>query len=131
MLASMGWNLLNQQESTVTPDRTVVREDNFLSIEQQVFYPLTFPVTVGPGCIVVMLTLSAHASVKSSVLQDVIAHLGISLALAVFFSLTVYVCYRYAPKITQRISPQTAHGILRIIAFVLLLHRSADHVEWC
>jgi multiple antibiotic resistance protein len=119
VLASMGWNLLNQQESTVNPDRTVVREDNFLSIEQQVFYPLTFPVTVGPGCIVVMLTLSAHASVKSSVLQNVMAHLGISLAL-VALSLTVYVCYRYAPKITQRISPQTAHGILRIIAFVLL-----------
>jgi multiple antibiotic resistance protein len=119
VLASMGWSLLNQQESSVNPDRTVVREDNFLSIEQQVFYPLTFPVTVGPGCIVVMLTLSAHASVRSSVLQDVIAHLGISLALVVL-SLTVYVCYRYAPKITQRISPQTAHGILRIIAFVLL-----------
>ena len=119
VLASMGWNLLNQQESSVNPDRTVVREDNFLSIEQQVFYPLTFPVTVGPGCIVVMLTLSAHASVKSSVLQNVMAHLGISLALVVL-SLTVYVCYRYAPKITQRISPQTAHGILRIIAFVLL-----------
>ncbi len=119
VLASMGWNLLNQQESSVNPDRTVVREDNFLSIEQQVFYPLTFPVTVGPGCIVVMLTLSAHASVKSSVLQNVMAHLGISLALLAL-SLTVYVCYRYAPKITQRISPQTAHGILRIIAFVLL-----------
>jgi multiple antibiotic resistance protein len=119
VLASMGWNLLNQQESSVNPDRTVIREDNFLSIEQQVFYPLTFPVTVGPGCIVVMLTLSAHASVKSSVLQNVMAHLGISLAL-VALSLTVYVSYRYAPKITQRISPQTAHGILRIIAFVLL-----------
>jgi multiple antibiotic resistance protein len=119
VLASMGWSLLNQQESSVNPDRTVVREDNFLSIEQQVFYPLTFPVTVGPGCIVVMLTLSAHASVKPGVLQNVIAHLGISLAL-VALSLTVYVCYRYAPKITQRISPQTAHGILRIIAFVLL-----------
>jgi multiple antibiotic resistance protein len=119
VLASMGWSLLNQQESTVTPDRTVVREDTFLSIEQQVFYPLTFPVTVGPGCIVVMLTLSAHASVKRGVLEDVIAHLGISLAVVVL-SLTVYVCYRYAPKITQRISPQTAHGILRIIAFVLL-----------
>jgi len=119
VLASMGWSLLNQQESNVSADRTVVREDNFLSIEQQVFYPLTFPVTVGPGCIVVMLTLSAHASVKPGVLQNAIAHLGISLAL-VALSLTVYVCYRYAPKITQRISPQTAHGILRIIAFVLL-----------
>ena len=31
VLASMGWSLLNQQESNVNPDRTVVRQDNFLS----------------------------------------------------------------------------------------------------
>jgi multiple antibiotic resistance protein len=119
VLASMGWNLLNQQESTANPDRTAVREDNFGSVEQNVFYPLTFPVTVGPGCIVVMLTLTAHASVKGSVLANVIAHLGIFLAV-VALSVTVLICYRYAPKITERISPHTAHGILRIIAFVLL-----------
>jgi multiple antibiotic resistance protein len=119
VLASMGWSLLNQQQSAASPDRTAVREDSLGSVEQQVFYPLTFPVTVGPGCIVVMLTLSAHASVKPGVLQNVIAHLGISLAL-VALSMTVYVSYRYAPKITERIAPHTAHGILRIIAFVLL-----------
>jgi multiple antibiotic resistance protein len=118
VLASMGWSLLNQQESGATPDRTAVR-DNFVSLEQNVFYPLTFPVTVGPGCIVVMLTLTAHASVRRSVVDNLIAHLGIFLAVA-FLSLTVYICYRYAPKITARISPHTAHGILRIIAFVLL-----------
>ena len=66
-----------------------------------------------------MLTLTAHASVKHTVLQDVMAHLGISLA-AVVLSLTVWLSYAYAPQITRRISPQTAHGILRIIAFVLL-----------
>jgi multiple antibiotic resistance protein len=118
VLASMGWSLLNQQESGANPDRTAVR-DNFVSLEQNVFYPLTFPVTVGPGCIVVMLTLTAHASVRRSVVDNLIAHLGIFLAVA-FLSLTVYICYRYAPKITARISPHTAHGILRIIAFVLL-----------
>ncbi|MGA8493130.1 MAG: MarC family protein [Terriglobales bacterium] len=119
VLASMGWSLLNQQESKASPDRTAVGQVSFGAVEQKVFYPLTFPVTVGPGCIVVMLTLTAHASVKSSVLANVVAHLGILVAV-VALSLTVFLCYRYAPKITERISPSTAHGILRIIAFVLL-----------
>jgi multiple antibiotic resistance protein len=79
---------------------------------------LTFPVTAGPGCIVVTLTLSAHASAKG-MLPDVMAHLGIVLAV-VALSLSVFICYAYAPKITARIPPQTAHGILRVIAFVLL-----------
>jgi len=118
VLASMGWTLLNQQQGATTPDRALVK-DNFSSVEQQVFYPLTFPVTVGPGCIVVMLTLSAHASMKRGVLENVITHAGILLAL-VALSLTVYLCYRYAPKITERVSPATAHGILRIVAFVLV-----------
>jgi multiple antibiotic resistance protein len=119
VLASMGWSLLNQPETTPDPGRTVPKVDGFEAVAEKIFYPLTFPVTVGPGCIVVMLTLTAHASVKHTVLQDVMAHLGISLA-AVVLSLTVWVSYAYAPKITKRISPQTVHGILRIIAFVLL-----------
>lgn len=118
VLASMGWNLLNQKETSADPDRTPA-PDEFGSLAQKVFYPLTFPVTVGPGCIVVMLTLSAHAVVRQRFLLDVMAHAGILLAVG-FLSFTVYLSYRYAPKITARISPQTAHGILRIIAFVLL-----------
>ncbi len=118
VLATMGRSLLNQHEAKVDPDRTAVAETSFGSLEQKIFYPLTFPVTAGPGCIVVTLTLSAHASVKG-VLNDVMAHVGIFLAL-VALSLLVFLCYAYAPKITARISPQTAHGILRVIAFVLL-----------
>jgi multiple antibiotic resistance protein len=118
VLATMGWSLLNQHEAKADPDRTDVAEATFGSLQQKVFYPLTFPVTAGPGCIVVTLTLSAHASAKG-VLPDVMAHVGIVLAI-VALSLLVFVCYAYAPKITARIAPQTAHGILRVIAFVLL-----------
>ena len=74
--------------------------------------------TVGPGCIVVMLTLVAHASVEN-VIGDVIAHLGI-LAAVIALSVVVFYSYAYAPKITEWVSPQTAHGILRVVAFVLL-----------
>jgi multiple antibiotic resistance protein len=118
VLASMGWRLLHQP-ATATKTDADVKEVSFGSIEQKVFYPLTFPVTIGPGCIVVMLTLSAHASVKGAVLESGIAHVGIFLAV-VALSITVFLSYCYAPKITQRISPSTANGILRIVAFVLL-----------
>ena len=32
----------------------------------------------------------------------------------------VYFSYAYAPRLAQSISPSTAHGILRVIAFILL-----------
>jgi multiple antibiotic resistance protein len=31
----------------------------------------------------------------------------------------VYFCYGYAPKITSKISASTAHGVLRVVAFIL------------
>jgi multiple antibiotic resistance protein len=118
VLASMGWSLLNQPDHQSSPDSAAVSADNDESVQQKVFYPLTFPVTVGPGCIVVMLTLTAHASVKSW-REGILSHAGIWLAVAVL-SMIVFISYAYAPRITNRISPQTAYGLLRIIAFVLL-----------
>jgi multiple antibiotic resistance protein len=118
VLAAMGWGLLNQQEPHKKEERAEMEGAGFGSLEQKIFYPFTFPITAGPGCIVVMVTLSAHASVKG-VLPDVAAHAGIALA-AVLLSVAVYFCYGYAPAIAKRISPQTAHGVLRVIAFVLL-----------
>lgn len=118
VLAAMGWGLLNQQEPHKEEEQAEMGRAGFGSLEQKIFYPFTFPITAGPGCIVVMVTLSAHASVKG-VLPDIAAHAGIALAV-VLLSVAVYFCYGYAPAITARVSAQTAHGILRVIAFVLL-----------
>ena len=121
VLAAIGWTTLNQNETDATNEtknKTELGDAATASLESKAFYPLTFPITAGPGCIVVMVTLSAHASARS-VVYDIAAHAGIALAAAVL-SVAVYVCYGYAPAITARVRPQTVHGILRVIAFVLL-----------
>jgi len=115
VLATMGWKLLNEVQPEVKekPPEVDVR-----TLEQQVFYPLSFPITAGPGCIVVMVTLSAHASLKG-LLPSVAAYAGIAAAV-VMVCILVFLCYARAPNFAARISPQTVHGILRLIAFVLL-----------
>jgi multiple antibiotic resistance protein len=118
VLAAMGWSLLNQQESGARHDQSEIAAAHVGPLEQQIFYPFTFPVTAGPGTVVVMLTLSAHAS-AAALLPDALAHIGILIAIGIL-SLLVFFSYAYAPKITARMAPQTAHGILRIVAFVLL-----------
>lgn len=118
VLASMGWGLLNRPAAETDRGQGEVAPATFESLQEKVFYPLTFPMTLGPGCIVVMLTLGARASVEN-VTGDVIAHLGI-LAAVLVLSVVVFYSYAYAPKITERVSRQTAHGILRVVAFVLL-----------
>jgi multiple antibiotic resistance protein len=118
VLAAMGWSLLNQAEPETKGELPEIGGGALGSLERKIFYPFTFPITAGPGCIVIMVTLSAHASVKG-LLPDIAAHAGIVLAV-VLLSVAVYFCYGYAPVITAHVPPQTAHGILRVIAFVLL-----------
>jgi multiple antibiotic resistance protein len=65
-----------------------------------------------------LLTLTAHISDRV-ISKDILAHVGVFLAVVVL-SVLVYFCYAYAPKITKVISPSTAHGILRVVAFILL-----------
>lgn len=120
VLAAMGWGLLKEKtgQDNRVPGQTPADSGVGNSVEAKVFYPLTFPITAGPGCIVIMLTLSAHAS-RGGLFDKVLAHVGIAAAV-IAMSFAVLVFYTYAPKITQKIAPQTVQGILRVIAFVLL-----------
>lgn len=123
VIAAMGWSVLNErdagadsrnkQEECDKPDETLMR-----NLEQKAFYPFTFPITSGPGTLVALLTLTAHIS-ERNLAKNVLAHAGVFLAVVVL-SVLVYFCYAYAPKITKVISPNTAHGILRVVAFILL-----------
>ncbi len=121
VIAAIAWTLLNSDDSK-TPLRQVDDKIDSLSAEgglgEKTFYPFTFPITAGPGTIVTMLTLSAHVP-RDRISGSVLAHLGIFLASAVLCGF-VYLAYAFAPQIARAVPPSTAHGILRVIAFILL-----------
>jgi multiple antibiotic resistance protein len=118
VLAVMGWQMLNEPGNGGNAEQSSAATNDGGALEDKIFYPLTFPITAGPGCIVVTLTLSAHAS-RHVMIDNLFAHLGIALGILAS-GVTVLLSYAYAPRITQKIKPQTVHGILRVISFVLL-----------
>jgi len=123
VIAAIGWGVLNEKDETAAAaskqkESDARGDDGERALEEKVFYPFTFPVTSGPGTLVVMLTLTAHIS-EQGLTAEILGHVGIFLAVVVLSAL-VYVCYGYAPKITKMISPSTAHGILRVVAFILM-----------
>jgi multiple antibiotic resistance protein len=104
VLAAMGWQLLNVPETGQQKSdpglRKAAEKDLANSWQAKFFYPLTFPITVGPGSVAVMLTLSAQA--KSLQMSD---RLGAFLGLfgcVVFLSFLVFVFYAYAPSLRKR-----------------------------
>ena len=124
VIAAIGWSVLNEKDSEATAkdkreEAMVGGDSGPHNLEQKAFYPFTFPVTSGSGTLVVLLTLSARFSSGGFLSQNVLGHLGLFLAISLLSAL-VYLCYGYAPKITRAISPSTAHGILRVVAFILL-----------
>jgi multiple antibiotic resistance protein len=127
VIAAIGWSLLNQKDEGPSPEKMqaaaqaqaqVKVEEIQGTLLQKAFYPFTFPLTAGPGCIVVMLTLSAHLP-QRPLTDSIIAHAGTMLAVLVL-SASIYLCYAYSPNVARAISPSTAHGILRVIAFILV-----------
>lgn len=123
VIAAMGWGVLNEPDSHVASKNKQEESDTTddkraRDLEAKAFYPFTFPITSGPGTLVAILTLTAHISEKTFA-RNVLAHLGIFVAVVVI-SVLVYLCYAYAPQITRVIPPSTAHGILRVVAFILL-----------
>ena len=123
VIASIAWHLLNQESSDPSPDKmqaaAQMRAEQIASdLRQKVFYPFTFPITAGPGTIVVMLTLTAHTP-QRPIKDNLLAHGGLLLAILVL-CIGVYFCYAHAHRIAHSISPSTVHGMLRIMAFILL-----------
>jgi multiple antibiotic resistance protein len=123
VIAAMGWSVLNERDASADSrnkqkETDVGDESQTKDLESKAFYPFTFPITSGPGTLVVLLTLTAHIS-NRVLSKDILAHVGVFLAV-VAVSVLVYFCFAYAPKITKVIPPNTAHGILRVVAFILL-----------
>lgn len=123
VVAAMGWAVLNERSAGANSrnkeeETGPTAEPDTSHLEEGVFYPFTFPITSGPGTLVGLLTLTAHISAKT-LSKNLQAHVGVFLAV-VALSVLCYFCYAYAPKITTIIPPSTAHGILRVIAFILL-----------
>jgi multiple antibiotic resistance protein len=125
VIAMIGWSLLNQEDSAPSQDKTdaadaaapAITKSEINSLQEKAFYPFTFPITAGPGCIVIMLTLTVHAT-QPTVTQTILSYVGLFIA-AIALSGLIYFCYAYAPRISRAISPSTAHGILRVVAFIL------------
>lgn len=123
VIAAMGWGVLNERSAGANSKNKEAEcgpheEPDIRHLEEGVFYPFTFPITSGPGTLVALLTLTARTS-NRAVAENILAHIGVFLAV-VIISVLCYFCYAYAQKVTKAIPPSTAHGILRVIAFILL-----------
>jgi multiple antibiotic resistance protein len=107
-----GWGLLTQRDTEVIEPKAI----DAVAARQQAFYPLTLPITVGPGSISVAITLGANTAGTIYSWPNVVSALIGSLIIAA----SVYISYRSAEKL-ERFLGQVGLGIfLRLSAFIVI-----------
>ena len=104
----------------------LLRSEHVLNVEivseptdvgTRAFYPLTLPLTVGPGTISVAITIGAHhpKNIRSALLEGTADVIG-----ALIIAATVFVCYRYADRLLRRLGETGTSVLIRLSAFILL-----------
>lgn len=115
VLTATGWSLLSRPPGEANADRTV--PPTHRDWLQQSFYPLTLPLTVGPGSLSVAVTLGANASGR--IAQDPSVIIG-ALVAPVVIALTVYFSYAWAERLERILGESAINVFLRLSSFILL-----------
>jgi multiple antibiotic resistance protein len=116
VLIAFGWRLLHEGVGLEDKRSSVARRP---STPVDSFYPLTMPLTVGPGSIAVAIGLGSQRP-EGSLLLSHLALLGGSVIAIVALTLTVYVCYRFANRTGALLGENGVNVVIRLSAFILL-----------
>jgi multiple antibiotic resistance protein len=115
VVTAFGWKLLN---SDARPDGDSA-ETHHISTVPDSFYPLTMPLTVGPGSISVAITLGSErpnfTDISHLAMVEGAAITGILAIVA-----TVYLCYRFAEGTVAALGTTGTNVVVRLSAFIML-----------
>lgn len=116
LVIATAWHLIRTDES---PDSTIASESPSVSpdyLATHSFYPLTFPITIGPGSISVAMTIGA--GIRHDV-TDVPRVLGVIVGI-LLVAAAIYVSYRFATRLLRALGRTGSAVLLRLSAFILL-----------
>jgi multiple antibiotic resistance protein len=115
IVISTGWAMLKQKDDR---DRNALsRPVDCSNALDDAFYPLTLPLTVGPGSISVAITLGANAPhhLGGNLLAILAAGIG-----SVLIAITIYLCYAFADRLGAIVGPSGMNVVLKLSAFLLV-----------
>jgi multiple antibiotic resistance protein len=118
IVAASGWRMLNAPDA-VEQRRNETPNTRYMSAppSRLAFYPLTLPLTTGPGTISVAVSLGAgrptglHVSTLAFFIETVAA--------TALLSLSIYGLYRYSARVAKLIGPTGTTIVVRLSAFLL------------
>jgi len=119
VVIGMGWNLLNQNGSSKGNDDSAAITD--ANASSNAFFPLTLPLTAGPGSIATAISLVAGFQEGKSLnlFNELPIVIGALLAL-ILLSVVIYIIYSESSVIQRVLGPAGTNAVMRLFAFILL-----------
>lgn len=114
IVTSMGWSMLLEREDRHDTARKSVDCSDAL---HSAFYPLTLPLTVGPGTISVAITLGANSTRRYGF--HVVIILAALIAMAAV-AIAVLLCYALADHLARILGQTAMTVIVRLSSFLLV-----------
>jgi multiple antibiotic resistance protein len=114
IVAMAGWKLLHASDDEQGAGGGACQHSP-LSLRTKAFYPITLPITVGPGAIAVAIALGTQSPCEGLSVAHVT---GVLLAL-VILGLSIYLCMRFAGHIERLLGIVGTRVAMRLFAFVL------------
>lgn len=120
IVTSMGWKLLSSDGGWSDSGATAANVEPSARTPVGSFYPLTMPLTVGPGSISVAITIGSRKSESPDSLPLLLLHGIGALAGVVAIAATIYLSYRFASRVARLLGETGVDVLVRLSAFVLI-----------
>jgi multiple antibiotic resistance protein len=118
IVISTGWTMLNHSDDDEDNPEGKARKKMSPSDEfKNAFYPLTLPLTVGPGSISVAITLGANMPQHRG--WNFVGLLEILIGCAIIAA-SIYLCYAFADRLARALGETAMSVIMRLSSFLLV-----------
>jgi multiple antibiotic resistance protein len=116
VVIATGWTLLNRRDDEVHTHGPH-HSPNPSDVSRRAFYPLTLPLTVGPGSISVAITVGAN---RPQNIGASLPSLEAAVAGAALIGISIYLSYRFAESIARWLGDTGMNIVIRLSSFILL-----------
>lgn len=108
--------LLDSDASSTNETNKMINKINIKDIEKKVFYPISFPITMGSGSISVIFTLMANKAVKEDLITTGIRY-GIIVLVIVSMCIILYLFLSQGQKLMKKLGESGNLVINKLVAF--------------
>jgi multiple antibiotic resistance protein len=118
LISANAWRLLNAKDTSSDSRRELAEGFTPEMVRTHSFYPLTFPISCGPGSLAAAITIGV--TLNESRLGLSLARFAGGVAALVVIGAVMFVAFRYATQLLKPLGDTGTVVFLRLSAFILL-----------